>query len=204
MSTVLWLRMAAVTTYLFAAGHALGALESWSPVGESPTLANMGTFSFDVMGRSRTYLDFYIGFGHYIGVLLVLQATLLWQLGAAAKRFDIRPLMTTMLIANVAGAVVISIYMFIIPIVMSWGMVICLATARLMAPSPLSGDSGPVNHSASRDQGGHIRSRSATGCGPSENGECAKPGPTTHWPIPFQGRAVDHLLAQSSGSQVFP
>ena len=91
MSTVLWLRIAAVTTFLFAAGHALGALESWYPVGESPTLESMGTFSFDVMGRSRTYLDFYIGFGHYIGVLLVLQATLLWQFGPAAKQFDIRP-----------------------------------------------------------------------------------------------------------------
>ena len=147
MSTVLWLRMAAVTTLLFAVGHALGALESWSPIGESPTLASMGTFSFDVMGRSRTYLDFYVGFGQYIGVLLVLQATLLWQLGAAAKRFDIRPLMTTMLIGNVVGAVVISIYMFIIPVVMSWGMVICLGAARLMPRSPLSSDTEPVNHS---------------------------------------------------------
>ena len=83
MSPIFWLRAAAAVTLLYALGHALGGLESWSPISANPTLDAMRTFEFDVMGRMRTYLDFYLGFGHIITVLLLLQAVLLWQLAAA-------------------------------------------------------------------------------------------------------------------------
>ena len=89
----------------------------------------MRSFTFDVMGRSRTYLDFYVGFGHYISVLLVLQAALLWQLAAATRAGSVRALVASFLIASIAGAAVVSIYMFVIPIVMSWTISICLAMA---------------------------------------------------------------------------
>ena len=86
MSATFWLRAASAVTLLYAIGHALGGLESWSPAGPTATLDAMRSFEFDVMGRTRTYLDFYLGFGHYISALLLLQAALLWQLGAAAAR----------------------------------------------------------------------------------------------------------------------
>jgi len=74
MTPSVFLRSASVITLLFAAGHAMGAVDSWSPSGETAVLGAMRSFHFDVMGTTRTYLDFYLGFGLYITVLLLLQA----------------------------------------------------------------------------------------------------------------------------------
>jgi hypothetical protein len=41
-------------------------------------------FRFDAMGTSRSYLEFYLGFGYVISVLQLAQAVLLWQLAGAA------------------------------------------------------------------------------------------------------------------------
>jgi hypothetical protein len=105
----------------------------------------MRTYSFDVMGRRRTYLDFYLGFGHHISILTVAQAVLLWQLAKTGPTS--RPLVRTLLTANIAGALVISAYMFIIPIVMAWCIVVCLAMAwRLTRRSPEDVRDEPSRH----------------------------------------------------------
>lgn len=130
MSPTFWLRAASAVTLLYAIGHALGGLESWSPAGPTATMAAMRSFEFDVMGRTRTYLDFYLGFGHYISTLLLLQAALLWQLGAAAARgAPVRPLVLSMFAATVAGTAIVARFMFIVPIVMSAAIAGCLLMA---------------------------------------------------------------------------
>jgi hypothetical protein len=63
MKAPLLLRVTAVITLLFAVGHTLGGIHSWSPGGETEVLRAMRTFHFDAEGASRTYLDFYRGFG---------------------------------------------------------------------------------------------------------------------------------------------
>ena len=68
------LRIASVIALLFAIGHTMGAMESWSPPGETAVLDAMRSFRFDAMGVSRTYSDFYFGFGLIISVFLLLQA----------------------------------------------------------------------------------------------------------------------------------
>jgi hypothetical protein len=73
------LRIAAVTTLLFAIGHTVGGMQSWSPPGRTEVLDAMKSFHFDADGVSRSYLDFYLGFGFIISVYLFLQALLLWQ-----------------------------------------------------------------------------------------------------------------------------
>jgi hypothetical protein len=85
MKPLIVLRITSIITLLFAAGHSLGGLESWSPVGENEVLKAMQSFRFDAEGVSRTYLDFYLGFGFILSVYLFLQAVLLWQLAALAK-----------------------------------------------------------------------------------------------------------------------
>ena len=128
MSPIFWLRAAAAVTLLYALGHALGGLESWSPISANPTLDAMRTFEFDVMGRMRTYLDFYLGFGHIISVLLLLQAVLLWQLAAATARgAPVGPMVLSVFAATVAGTAIVARFMFIVPIVMSAAIAGCLA-----------------------------------------------------------------------------
>ena len=85
MSTSLLLRIASVISVLFAAGHTLGGRKAWSPQGENQVLQAMRTVRFETFGVSRTYLDFYRGFGFTISVFLAVQAVVLWQLATIAS-----------------------------------------------------------------------------------------------------------------------
>lgn len=116
---------------IFAAGHALGGTNSWSPPGDTPVLQSMRSFRFDVMGVTRTYFDFYLGFGHYITILLVLQSVVLWQLGTIAKTNAslTRPIIAAILAATVAGALVSWNYIFLVPVVFSGVIAVILAIA---------------------------------------------------------------------------
>ena len=133
LSRPILLRAAAVLTLLFAAGHMLGALDSWSPLGDTPTLTAMREFVFDVGGSRRTYWDFYYGFGVYIGVLLAMQAVLLWQLAAvpAGMAAALLPLLSTMAVAWTIGTVVLWIYIFAVPALFSTVCTAALIAARL-------------------------------------------------------------------------
>ncbi len=86
MWTMVLLRIAAIISVLFTAGHTLGGMERWSPMGENDVLKAMTTVRFDTMGANRSYLDFYMGFGWSISVAMLLQSVLLWQLASLAGR----------------------------------------------------------------------------------------------------------------------
>ena len=77
MRTTMWLRISSVIALLFAAGHTLGGLKHWSPMGENPVLKAMRETRFETMGVSRSYLDFYMGFGYSLSVLELMLAVLL-------------------------------------------------------------------------------------------------------------------------------
>ena len=83
-----------------------------------------------------TYWDFYYGFGIYIGVLLWMQAVLLWQLGAASSNLGATgPLLSTMAAAWAIGTVVLWIYIFAIPAAFSTVCTAFLIAARLRRDS---------------------------------------------------------------------
>src|SRR5215472_8687772 len=107
MNGVIWLRVSAIVSLLFAAGHTLGGRSSWSPIGENEVLVVMRTVHFNLQGVSRSFLDFYRGFGYSLSVFLVLQGIVLWQLAAVAKTQPgaVRPLVASFAIASVIGAV---------------------------------------------------------------------------------------------------
>lgn len=125
------LRIAAIISALFAAGHAAGGLDYWSPAGATPTLAAMQEFRFEVFGAKRSYFDFYIGFGHFITVLLFTQALVLWQLAAIARRDALaaRPVIVTFALSSAAGAGVAWAYLFTVPALFALVIGICLALA---------------------------------------------------------------------------
>jgi CDP-diglyceride synthetase len=127
-SARLLLRVASVVTLAFALGHSMGGADSWSPSGETEVLQTMRTYQFDVAGATRTYFDFYVGFGWYIAVLLLLQAALLWQLSSiASEPGRVKPFVWTLLIGNIAGTMIVWRFIFVVPALFSLATVMCLA-----------------------------------------------------------------------------
>lgn len=51
MTTTLLLRIASVISLLFTAGHSLGGLKKWSPMGENEVLKTMTAIRFECYGR---------------------------------------------------------------------------------------------------------------------------------------------------------
>ena len=77
-------RISSVLLLLFAAGHTLGFRETDPKWGVDSIIGSMRSVRFDVQGFSRTYWDFYVGFGVFFSVFLVFAAVLAWQLGGLA------------------------------------------------------------------------------------------------------------------------
>jgi len=135
VTAALWLRVASVISLLFAAGHTLGGRKDWSPIGASEVLTAMGTFRLEFQGVSRTYLDFYRGFGYTISVTQLLQAVLLWQLAAIAKRDPllVRPMIAAFALATLACACLAWRFIFPVPAVFAAVLAACLAVAFFLA-----------------------------------------------------------------------
>ena len=131
MKPSLLLRIASILSFLFAAGHTSGGLSSWSPPGETEVLRAMRSFHFDAAGVSRSYLDFYLGFGFILSIYLLAQAVVLWQLASLAKAaaIQVRPLVGTLLVASVGCAFLSWRFMFLVPVLSCAAIAVCLGLA---------------------------------------------------------------------------
>ena len=135
VTTTLWLRIAAVISLLFTAGHTMGGLKRWSPMGDNPVLKSMTDVQFSVMGANRSYLDFFMGFGWSLSVFMLMQTILLWQLGslAATEAARLRPLIAVIALATVASGVIAWRFIFPIPALFSAVLAIVLGLAYISA-----------------------------------------------------------------------
>jgi hypothetical protein len=135
MNTSTLLRAAAIVSLLFAAGHTLGGRKDWSPMGDTDVLKAMRAVRFDTMGVSRTYLEFYRGFGYSLSVFLLLQTVVLWQMAAVAKTDPqlIRPMVATFAGASVATGVISWLFLFPVPAIFSAILATCLGAAFVLA-----------------------------------------------------------------------
>ena len=129
-----WLRTAAIVTAAYAGAHTAGM--PWTPVTGSAQQAAIDAMQgvrFSIFGVSRSYWDFYQGFGVAISALLFVQAVLLWQCGAIAKAgtADIRPLIVTQLAGFLAIAVVAAKYIFAPPLILAVAIALCLVGALI-------------------------------------------------------------------------
>jgi hypothetical protein len=124
MKTVLFLRSASVISFLFAAGHTLGGRNDWTFTGAREVLQPMRTFQIQTMGVTRTYMDFYRGFGFTISVYLLLQAVVLWQLASMARtnRAQVRSIILSVLVAQLVNSFLT--WRFIFPVPAVFGMVV--------------------------------------------------------------------------------
>ncbi len=122
-------RIAAVLILLFDIGHSSGY--PWSDPGWRVDLGPMQSSRFEIFGFSRTYWDFYVGFGLFVSVFLLLAAVLAWELGGLpAQSLPLVRVTAWMLALCFAAITVLSwMHFFLIPIVFSTLITACLAAA---------------------------------------------------------------------------
>jgi len=131
------LRAASVLTFVHAALHTFGGLLRAPMHGprEVELLNAMKAFQFDAMGSLRTYWDFYMGFGLFVSIGLVLQAVLMWQLASLVKvdPSKARPLIASLCLAFIAIAVLSWAYFFIAPLATELLIAVLLGVAYVLA-----------------------------------------------------------------------
>jgi hypothetical protein len=139
MTTTLLLRIASVISLLFAAGHTLGGLKRWSPMGENDVLKAMTDVRFETMGANRSYLDFFMGFGWSRSVAMLLQTVLLWQMASLARTeaAQVRPMIAMFALATLASGVIAWLFILPVPALFSTALLIVLLAAYITAPGRL-------------------------------------------------------------------
>jgi hypothetical protein len=131
-------RTASILLLLFAAGHTLGFRGGDPAWGVDSLIRSMQSIRFDAMGSSRTYWDFYVGFGLFASVFLVFAAVLAWQLaGLPPETLALmRGTAWTFVICFGAVTVLSFRYFFIIPMVSSVLVLLCLTGAASLSAKP--------------------------------------------------------------------
>src|SRR5262245_36409239 len=85
MRPSLWYRISSMLLVVFALGHQLGFRSVDPRWGVDSVIGGLKTTRFQVQGMTRTYWDFFSGFGFFVTVLLCFAAILTWQLGGISK-----------------------------------------------------------------------------------------------------------------------
>jgi hypothetical protein len=140
-----WLRISAIVTLLYALTHTMGF--PWTPVrdgGAQGVIDAMRSVRVVVEGTSRTYWDFYEGFGFAIAGFLAVQAVILWQLASLARSMHpaIRGIIAAFLVAFIFNAAVVGRYFFAAPVIFDITLVVCLGIAlfgRAEGAAPTAG-----------------------------------------------------------------
>jgi hypothetical protein len=133
MRASVFYRIAAVLLFLFDAGHTSGF--PWSDPKWGVDISSMQSTHFYVMGFSRTYWDFYVGFGLFVSVFLLLAVVLAWQLGGLAPEglSVMRGTAWTFALCFAAITVLSGKYFFAIPVVFSIVITLCLTAAAWLS-----------------------------------------------------------------------
>ena len=138
MQARLFYRIAAGLLLLFDAGHTSGF--PWSDSKWGVDIGSMRLTHFYIMGFSRTYWDFYVGFGLFVSVFVLLAAVLAWQLGGLPPESLALMRGTAWVFALCFAAITVLSwkYFFIIPIVFSILITLCLIAATWLSAKQVS------------------------------------------------------------------
>ncbi|HEY3768346.1 MAG TPA: hypothetical protein VGN44_06715 [Candidatus Angelobacter sp.] len=135
MKASVFYRIAAVLLLLFAAGHTLGFRQSDPAWGVDALISSMRSVHFDVQGFNRTYWDLFVAGGFSVGVFFLFAAILAWQLAGlpAATLALMRGTAWAFALSFAAITVVSWRYLFIVPIVFSILITLCLTAAAWLS-----------------------------------------------------------------------
>lgn len=139
MKAPILLRVASVLTLIHAVLHTVGGLLSAPTHGpaETAVLDAMKASRFDFMGSPRSYWDFYMGFGLFLTLSLLLQSVLLWQLAvlAVSDPSKARPFMVSLLLAFIAAIGLSWKFFFVAPLAMEALIATLIALAHMTSRS---------------------------------------------------------------------
>ena len=136
MKASMFYRIAAVLLLLFDAGHTSGF--PWSDAKWGVDLGSVRSTHFNIMGFSRTYCDFYVGFGLFVSVFVLLAVVLAWQLGGLPPESLALMRGTAWAFALCFAAITVLTlkYFFILPIVFTSVITLCLTAAAWLSAKP--------------------------------------------------------------------
>ena len=131
MKTALLYRISSLLLVLFAPGHTMGFRRIDPRWRIDSLVSQLRSTRFDVQGFSRTYWDFFTGFGFFVTILLLFASIVSWQLGGLPKES-----LSTMRLTAWGMALTFVIvtflsyrYFFIIPVVFSAVVALLLVLA---------------------------------------------------------------------------
>ena len=135
MKASIFYRVAAALLLLFAAGHTLGFRQSDPAWGVDVLLNSMRSIHFNVQGFNRSYWDLFVAAGFSVGVFYIFSAVLAWQLGGlpADTLARMRGVTWAFALCFAAITVVSWRYLFILPIVFSAVITVCLVAGAWLS-----------------------------------------------------------------------
>jgi hypothetical protein len=138
LKPAIFYRIASVLLLLFAGLHTFGFRQADPKWGVDSLISLMQSIHFDIMGTSRTYWDFFAGFGLFFSVFLVFTAVLAWQLAGLSDGTLalMRGTAWTLVICFAAVTVLSLRYAFIIPIAFSILILFCFTAAAWLSAKP--------------------------------------------------------------------
>ena len=138
MKASLFYRIAAVLLLLLAIGHTLGFRQSDPNWGVDTLVGSMRSIHFNVQGFSRTYWDLFLAAGFSVGLLFLFAAILAWQLGGLPPETLARMRRTAWAFAVCFAAIMLVScrYLFVLPIVFSMLITVCLIAAAWFSARP--------------------------------------------------------------------
>ncbi|HZR58701.1 MAG TPA: hypothetical protein VFA74_17660 [Terriglobales bacterium] len=134
----LFLRIAAVLTFIHAVLHTIGGVFGKVEPGPATVAAQaMKVNQFLLMGYTRSFWDFYRGMGLSVTILLTTEAVVFWQLGSLAKRdaARLRPVLVAFLISYSVFAANSYAYFFLGPVIAEISIAACMGLAIVTAKS---------------------------------------------------------------------
>ena len=138
MKPTLFLRMAAVLTFIHALLHTIGGVFGKVEPGPATVAVDaMKINQFLLMGHMRSFWDFYRGLGLAVTIFLTAEAVLFWLLGNLAKTgaMRLRSILLTFLVAYLALSVNSYTYFFLGPVIAEILIATCLVLAIVTARS---------------------------------------------------------------------
>jgi hypothetical protein len=131
MKASLLYRIASILLVLFAIGHTVGFLQVDPAWGVDSLVQSMKSIHFNINGSERTYWDFFVGFGLFVTALMLLASLIAWQFGSLPPQTLAAMRLSAWAFVGCFGVVAYLSwrYFFIIPLVFSIAIFVCLFAA---------------------------------------------------------------------------
>ena len=135
MKASLLYRISSILLVLFAIGHTLGFRQIDPNWGVDSLVQSMKSIHFNASGADRTYWDFFVGFGLFVTVLMLFASIIAWQFGSLASETlaAMRVSAWGFVVCFAAVAYLSWRYFFVVPVVISIAIFLCLAAAAWLS-----------------------------------------------------------------------